>query len=69
MSEQINDGGPAFPAPYNNDGVGMSLRDWFARQALCGLCMIPNGPRLIPDVVNAAYGIADAMLKARGGAK
>jgi len=77
MSEQINDGGPALPTAdaYHPSGQiaygrkGMSLRDWFAGQALCGLCMIPNGPRLIPDVVNAAYGIADAMIAARGGAK
>jgi hypothetical protein len=44
MSE-INDGGPAFPLPPANmpgcvpfDGhTGMSLRDWFAGQALAGL--------------------------------
>lgn len=70
MSEQINDGGPAFPAPYNNDGVGMSLRDWFAGQALVALPHTGCGGDLhIEDAAKAAYQMADAMLKARGGAK
>ena len=30
---QINDGGPAFPI-LRSDQAGMSLRDWFAGQAL-----------------------------------
>jgi hypothetical protein len=38
MSAQIDDGGPAFPSDsdtYNGTGLcGMSLRDWFAGQAL-----------------------------------
>ena len=84
MSKQITDGGPAFPAPYNNDGVGMSLRDWFAGQALNGSLASQN-PKSFwafagnPDETNSdeakkgiavlCYEIADAMLKARGGAK
>lgn len=40
MSKPIDDGGPAFP---NNDAhgcafSGMTLRDYFAGQALAGLC-------------------------------
>lgn len=36
-----DDGGPAFPRPaseYTSGERGMSLRDWFAGQALAGLC-------------------------------
>ncbi len=40
----INDGGPAFPMSYDNSLAytypshkGMTLRDWFAGQALAGL--------------------------------
>lgn len=38
MSEPINDGGPAFPnlGFSTPDGNGMTLRDWFAGQALEG---------------------------------
>ena len=46
MDTPINNGGPAFPFPvsvYPSGQVqpgcyGMSLRDWFAGQALAGLC-------------------------------
>jgi hypothetical protein len=37
----IDDGGPAFPnLGYNAEEIfnGMTLRDWFAGQALAGLC-------------------------------
>jgi hypothetical protein len=92
MSEQINDGGPAFPMNASTgdprDGVycqnGMSLRDWFAGQALNGSLASQN-PKSFwafagnPDETNSdeakkgiavlCYEIADAMLKARGGAK
>ena len=44
-----NDGGPAFPIQIvdnisNDNKPGMSLRDWFAGQALAGLCANPGGP-------------------------
>jgi hypothetical protein len=84
MSEPINDGGPAFPQPNhfveNSDGrvvarwcmqdSGMSLRDWFAGQALAGL-LAGRGSTgdKAPNWANGSYAIADAMLKARGGAK
>jgi hypothetical protein len=68
-----NDGGPAFPVPTHNDGngnpvlrAGMTLRDWFAGQALVGLIgvMEANDEQL----ATAAYEIADAMmLVSRGG--
>lgn len=82
-----NDGGPAFPVPAGSNGAehpadrvwnyavgGMSLRDWFAGQALAGLCagMNEGAVRDVADglrggrfQVEAAYRFADAMLKAR----
>ena len=76
MSDNIKDGGPAFPVvrmPLDPDTIlnrpGMSLRDWFAGQALAGI--MPSDGRPDGDVNKAqwAYEIADAMLKAREGAK
>ena len=77
---KINDGGPAFPVlpPDAGDGTGaapgypfpdsgMSLRDWFAGQALSGLIASNDegaGDR-IEEVPRYAYAIADAMLAAR----
>lgn len=70
----IKDGGPAFPGQrLGPDGMpeceaasGMSLRDWFAGQALAGINANPtwdeNGWE---DRARAAYEAADAMLKAR----
>ena len=62
----INDGGPAFPVAVDKILVseGMSLRDWFAGQALSGLCS--GSLPFCPDQVSAtAYAYADAMIKAR----
>src|SRR5574340_468080 len=90
----FTDGGPAFPTPVAgcNDGVypassvvqggeGMSLRDWFAGQALAGmlsnkgssatlyaLSIITYRPLDFPPPWNCAkmaYALADAMLAAR----
>jgi hypothetical protein len=81
-----NDGGPAFPRPASigNDYVtgesgvvvdpqmGMSLRDWFAGQALGHLlqpviaAMHQGHPApSSADVAKICYQLADAMLKAR----
>lgn len=61
------DGGPAFPSPQCGDWspeYGMSLRDWFAGQALAGMMASDDGST--PENVAAeAYEIADAMLAAR----
>ena len=85
MSAKINDGGPAFPV-YTHDmplgdnaGPGMTLRDWFAGQALAGMASvkIDLGPchdfaeleaRMslsISRVGALAYAFADALLAAR----
>lgn len=78
MSAREN-GGPAFPNDadrYGNSGAdGMSLRDWFAGQALAGLLAEPQpedgepelglGRDYAANVAAAAYRLSDAMLAAR----
>jgi hypothetical protein len=60
----INDGGPAFPFKgYAGETYGMTLRDWFAGQALAGMLI---GEWLSDKgVATLAYEYADAMLRAR----
>jgi hypothetical protein len=70
----INDGGPAFPfgqiseitgQPINGYfAPGMTLRDWFAGQALAGLTADPDMPTF-HKCAEIAYACADAMLRAR----
>jgi len=59
----MNDGGPAFPIG-DTDLQGMSLRDYFAGQALNGLLLSPRitAP---PATAKLAYEYADAMLAER----
>lgn len=45
MRGEVNDGGSAFPLPpgSKDDGrMGMTLRDWFAGQALTGILTRPE---------------------------
>jgi len=73
MSKQKDDGGQAFPAAASNGYTpGMSLRDWFAGQALnavnpedlyFGTVEKPHNPW--PNVAENCYKAADAMLAAR----
>lgn len=42
---------------------GMTLRDYFAAKAMQGLCA--NGNTKAAEIVQAAYIVADMMLKAR----
>lgn len=82
MSE-FNDGGPAFPVreadrfnPDNNETHtieqhwGMSLRDYFAGQALAGMLSrqttVDEWPTFT-EFAKDAYRYANAMLKAREG--
>lgn len=82
MSKIGHNGGPAFPLRYEYDGVpsvcpGMSLRDWFAGQALmslprlCAHDTLLNGITFEQHIARCAYQIADAMIEARekGGAE
>ena len=67
MSKTEN-GGPAFPQDLQGRRgddpslQGMSLRDWFAGQAIVGLAMDKNPADMIAEW---AYAVADAMLEAR----
>jgi hypothetical protein len=74
----VQDGGPAFPqppvestpggAPWGLGADGMSLRDYFAGQALVGLIAKAYGSDGTPDAYDAAdyaYHAADAMLDER----
>lgn len=67
---------PAFPQPGFPREPGMTLRDWFAGQALTGLvsghlAASPDhniGSEDGPHLATESYRIADAMLSARGDA-
>lgn len=73
-----NTGGPAFPRPardYNGAQVGISMRDYFAAQAMQGMLAHPTRYKPRPHeaylhwhtaMASEAYEIADAMIKARG---
>ena len=81
MSEKIETGGPAFPAPdlgehdFGQRGAywGMTLRDYFAAKAMpacyAEYCAYANARGYDEDwkmgVALDAYAMADAMLKAR----
>jgi hypothetical protein len=77
MADEIKDGGPAFPIerhlPDSSECYyGMSLRDWFAGMALCGISAHPEGPTKSfhgQSTTDAhaywAYNVADAMLRTR----
>lgn len=77
MSVKRNDGGSAFPVP-EIDGMhgaypvrepGMSLRDYFAAQAMIGIMSTAGGfdraDRRHSMVADQAYQFADAMLAER----
>lgn len=69
----IKDGGPAFPGgmnwhPKSGDPAhqtGMTLRDWFAGQALSNPRTFPADWMCTQDIADQAYAIADAMISAR----
>lgn len=64
-TEPIDDGGSAFPLPEDElhcVSPGMSLRDWFAGQALAGK---PNFDQDFQRDAIYCYLMADAMLAER----
>jgi hypothetical protein len=66
----INDGGPAFPPVHDPEThqSGLTLRDWFAGQALQGMLANQHQYKAEDEAMFArdAYVLADSMLKARG---
>ena len=52
---------------FENYERGMTLRDWFAGQAICGFCARHELPPNLTDakVVEYVYHLADAMLNER----
>jgi hypothetical protein len=62
MSTKKKDGGPAFPTQSSPYFTGMTLRDWFAGQALTA----PWSSNFeVSEAAEIAYEFADAMLAAR----
>lgn len=64
-------GGPAFPRPvteWNAGQPGMTLRDWFAGQALAGIMAgWPANERISEArAAEISYHAADAMIAERG---
>jgi len=60
----INNGGPAFPRHGYADQAGMTLRQYYAGQALAGLVAYVVKGATFENVAEDAYKAADAMLKA-----
>ena len=71
--DKKDDGGPAYPGKGTDFGgpaihAGMSLRDYFAGQAMAGggghaLAEAPgDDPTVIPKLAGLAFQIADAMI-------
>jgi hypothetical protein len=49
----------------NEPCMGMTLRDWFAGQALAGLMFRADGPEQRREIASMCWVLADAMLAAR----
>jgi len=61
----MKNGGSAFPGSYKDGNArGMTLRDYFAGQALAGICAA-RGEGTHEFLAEWAYGIAEAMLAER----
>lgn len=69
QKQHDQDGGPAFPrsdSTYAQAQSGMTLRDWFAGQALQAIPSIGCGSDLhFNEIAIEAYRLADAMLAER----
>ena len=78
MTDNIYNGGPAFPRPAgdfngsrhgNGAQTGMTLRDYFAAKAMQGMAASKEHCTdgwAHSDIAIQAYDLADAMLRARG---
>lgn len=75
--EPTDDGGPAFPHVEGDEGAnggvrqltvtspGMTLRDYFAGQALARVDRDPGQPTSPAGIARHCYRLADALLAAR----
>jgi hypothetical protein len=70
--KNTNTGGPAFPVQsvyiedQDTNSCGMTLRDYFAAQAMQGLLStVKDEEWQYDDVAVIAYGMADEMMEAR----
>ena len=68
----MNTGGPAFPFVWDDDiekkrhiYAGMTLRDWFAGQAMQGDWAVGNAEENLSEAATRYYKMADAMLSQR----
>ena len=67
MTDNDNTGGPAYPVPMDHWHPGMTLRDWFAGQAIA-IDMARSDSAYRPtlnEIATIAYLVADAMIAAR----
>jgi hypothetical protein len=64
LQNDFSDGGSAFPfsEDIHEGNPGMALRDWFAGQALAGLCAKAGEAWKPHELANMAYQIANAMI-------
>jgi len=60
----MDEGGYGYMRTVTLNEGGMTLRDWFAGQALAGVATLDT-PRPFEDDAATCYKFADAMLKAR----
>lgn len=64
-----SDGGPAFPIVSDEGGLvseGMTLRDWFAGQAMYNVCDSRTLKiKAVDTIAYECYRMADAMLEVR----
>jgi hypothetical protein len=68
MTQEINDGGPAFAyaeGPNTMPQLGMTLRDYFAGQALAGMLADPECDGNGASMAKSSYQLADAMITER----
>lgn len=60
---------PAFPCSPDGQNyskfLGLTIRDWFAGQALAGMIGTVNSQKAADALAPACYIMADAMLRAR----
>ena len=67
MTQKINDGGSAYPISNGREtDFGMSLRDYFAGQALTGVKGWHPADKRGKNVGEICYEIADKMIAALG---